>query len=206
MTVVDLKNVDFNDTDNKNLIPLGISNRHLHISREHLDVLFGVGYELTNRKDLSQPGQFACNETVHVVGHKNILQNVRILGPVRKQTQVELAQTDAVKTGIKAPLRASGDLAGSSGCVLVGPQGYVILEEGVIVAKPHIHLHTDDGQALGVKDKELVDLYFNSGKAAALFDVQVRVDDSFAMDLHLDTDEANAFQVKNGDKAYLVKK
>ncbi|MGI5891842.1 MAG: phosphate propanoyltransferase [Bacillota bacterium] len=206
MTCIDLKNINFTDTNNVNLINIGISNRHLHISQEHLEKLFGEGYQLTNLKDLSQPGQYACNETVHVVGHKSCIQNVRILGPVRKQTQVELAKTDAIKIGIKAPLRSSGDLAGSPGCVLVGPCGYVVLEEGVIIAKPHIHLNTSQGEAIGVKDKELVDVYFKGPKEGALFNVEVRVHETFDMDLHLDTDEANTFQLKNKDKALLVKK
>jgi putative phosphotransacetylase len=206
MTCPDWPNIDFTDKNNINLIPIGVSNRHLHLSQADVEILFGAGYQLTNRKDLSQPGQFACNETVHIVGHKGILQNVRILGPARKQTQVELAQTDAIKLGIKAPLRSSGDLAGSAGCVLVGPAGYVTLCEGVIVAKPHIHLHISDGEALGLKDKEFVDLYFKSDKPGALFGVQVRIHKDFAMDLHLDTDEANALQIKNYDKALLVKR
>ncbi len=206
MSYIDLEKIDFNDADNPNLLPVGISNRHLHLSREHLEVLFGKNAALTETKALSQPGQFATAETVTVVGPKGSIKNVRVLGPVRPQTQVELAQTDARKIGIKAPLRVSGDLKGSAACVLVGPAGYVLLEEGVIVAKPHLHLHTKQGEALGVKDKDRVDLYFKGAKEGAIFNIIARVGDTGEMDFHLDTDEANAFQVVPGQRVLLIKR
>jgi len=203
--MVDVKQIDLNDSANPFIVPVGISNRHLHISREHLEQLFGAGAALTNIKDLTQPGQYACEECVNVVGPKDMIEKMRILGPVRPQTQVELAQTDARKLGIKAPLRNSGELAGSGGCVLVGPKGYVILGEGVIIAKPHVHLHTSDGERLGITDKELVDIYFTGEKSGAIFNVMARVHPEFALDVHVDTDEANAFQLGNNAKALLVK-
>ncbi|MCL1816828.1 MAG: phosphate propanoyltransferase [Clostridiales bacterium] len=199
------KNIDLNDNQNPFIVPVGISNRHLHISQHHLEQLFGKDATLTNIKDLTQPGQYACAECVNVIGSKGIIEKMRILGPTRPQTQVELSQTDARKLGIKAPLSNSGQLVGSPGCVLAGPEGYVILEEGVIVAKPHAHLHTGDGEKLGIKDKELVDLYFTGEKSGAIFNIMARVHADFALDVHVDTDEANAFQLGNNAKALLVK-
>ena len=205
MPVIDPQNIDLNDSANPFIVPVGISNRHLHVSQEHLQQLFGQGATLTNIKDLTQPGQYACDECVNVVGPKGMIEKMRILGPVRPQTQVELAQTDARKLGIKAPLRDSGQLDGSPGCVLVGPKGYVILDKGVIVAKPHVHLHTSDGERLGLKDKELVDIYFTGAKCGAIFNILARIHPEFGLDVHVDTDEANAFQLGNNAKALLVK-
>jgi putative phosphotransacetylase len=203
--MTDPKKFDLNDSSNPFIVPVGISNRHLHVSQEHLEQLFGAGATLTNIKDLTQPGQYACAECVNVVGPKGLIEKMRILGPARPQTQVELAQTDARKLGINAPLSNSGQLAGTPGCVLVGPKGYVILEEGVIVAKPHVHLHTSDGERLGLQDKELVDIYFTGAKSGAIFNIMARVHAEFALDVHVDTDEANAFQLGNNAKALLVK-
>ncbi|MDR2712939.1 MAG: phosphate propanoyltransferase [Clostridiales bacterium] len=203
---LDLKTIDFKDPDNLFLVPVNTSNRHLHVSAGDLAKLFGPDHKLTNIKDLTQPGQYACQETVNIVGPKGMLENVRILGPERPATQVELAQTDARKIGIRAPLRNSGDLAKSPGCVLVGPKGYVVLSEGVVVAAPHIHLHVSDGEALGLADKELVDVYFSGEKKMAFFDIMVRVHPEFAKDMHLDTDEANAARLGAGDKGLIVKK
>ena len=206
MTIINIDEVDFTDLNNKNLVPIGISNKHVHVSKEHCQALFGEGGCLTSIKDLSQPGQFACDETVTIVGPKGTLEKVRILGPYRNQTQVEVSQTDARTLGIKAPLRNSGDLKGTPGCVLAGPKGYVILNEGVIIANTHIHLSSSQGGKLNVKDKELVDIYFKGEKKGAIFSVLARVGDDYELDLHIDTDEANAFRVNNGDKALLVKR
>lgn len=206
MTGIDLAKIDFNDEKNVMLVSVGISNKHLHLSQEHLEALFGKGATLTETKPLSQPGQFATKELVHIVGPKGILENVRVLGPTRPETQVELAQTDARKIGINAPFRISGDLAGSAGCVLVGPKGYVVLGQGVMVAKPHLHLHTSQGKAMGIADKEIIDVYFKGVKEGALFNIVARVGDTGEMDLHLDTDEANAFQLANNQKVLAVKK
>lgn len=169
------------------------SARHVHVSKEDLAVLFGEGYELTKKKDLSQPGQYACEERVTVVGPKKELPNVSILGPVRPATQVELSATDARSIGITAPIRESGDVAGSGACKLVGPCGEVEISEGVIVAKRHIHLTPADAEELGVKDKDVVWVKIDTPeRKAVLGDVVCRVSDKFARAMHIDTDESNA--------------
>ncbi len=169
------------------------SARHVHVTQEHLEILFGKGYELTKKKDLSQPGQFACEERVTVVGPKKELAGVSILGPVRPATQVELSATDARSIGITAPVRESGDIANSGGCKIVGPCGEIEISEGVIVAKRHIHLTPADAEELGVKDKDIVWVALNTdGRSAILGDVVCRVSDKFARAMHIDTDESNA--------------
>ena len=169
------------------------SARHLHVTQEHLEILFGKGAELHNKKDLSQPGQYATTERVDVVGPKRTIAGVTILGPCRKATQVELSATDARSIGVNAPVRESGDIAGSGACKLVGPAGEVEISEGVIVAKRHIHATTKDAAEAGVQDKEIVQLKIDSDDRSLIFDdVVVRVSDSFALACHLDTDEANA--------------
>ncbi len=169
------------------------SARHIHVSREHLDILFGKGYELTPKKDLSQPGQFACTERVDVVGPKKTLAGVSILGPIRPDTQVELSLTDARSIGVTAPIRESGDIAGSGGCKLVGPCGEVEIAEGVIAAKRHIHMTPADAAEFDVADKEIVSVRIDSeGRALTFDDVVVRVSSSYALAMHIDTDESNA--------------
>ena len=169
------------------------SARHIHVSREALDILFGEGYELTPKKDLSQPGQFACEERVTVVGPKKELAGVSILGPVRPETQVELSLTDARSIGISAPVRESGDIKGSAGCKLVGPKGEVELTEGVIAAKRHIHMTPEDAEAFGVKDTQVVKVEVESNGRSLIFgDVIVRVSPKYALAMHIDTDESNA--------------
>ena len=169
------------------------SARHIHLSQEHVDILFGAGHQLTHKKDLSQPGQFACEERVTVVGPKRELKNVSILGPVRKESQVELSATDARSIGLNAPVRESGVLEGSAPCKLVGPAGEVDLEYGVIVAKRHIHITPEDAAAFGVSDKEIVKVKVDSDGRSLIFDdVVVRVSASYATAMHIDTDEANA--------------
>ena len=170
------------------------SARHIHVSREHLDILFGEGYELTKKKDLSQPGQYACAERVDVVGPKKTLPGVSILGPVRPATQVELSLTDARSIGVVAPIRESGDIAGSGACKLVGPCGEVEISEGVIAAKRHIHMTTADAAEMGLVDKQVVSVQIPSanGRELVFGDVVVRVSDKFALAMHIDTDESNA--------------
>ena len=169
------------------------SARHVHVTEEHLKVLFGEGATLTPKKDLSQPGQFACVERVDVVGPKRTLSGVSILGPTRSATQVELSLTDARSIGVKAPIRESGDIAGSAGCKLVGPAGEVEISEGVIVAKRHLHTTPEDAAKLGVADKEIVSLKIEgTERSMILGDLVVRVSPKFAPAVHLDTDEANA--------------
>lgn len=169
------------------------SARHLHLSQEHLEILFGKGHELTVKKMLSQPGQFACEEKVEVVGPKSSLK-MSVLGPVRKDTQVEVSLTDARAIGVTAPIRESGDIAGSGACKLVGPAGEVELTEGVIAAKRHVHMTPEDAEAAGVKDKDIVKLDIQSpnGRSLTFGDVVVRVSASYATAAHIDTDEANA--------------
>ena len=168
------------------------SARHLHLSQEHLEILFGKGHELTVKKMLSQPGQFACEEKVQVIGPKSSLK-MSVLGPVRKDTQVEVSLTDARAIGVTAPIRESGDIAGSGACKLVGPAGEVELTEGVIAAKRHVHMTPEDAEA-GVKDKDIVKLDIQSpnGRSLTFGDVVVRVSASYATAAHIDTDEANA--------------
>ncbi|MBQ8787404.1 MAG: phosphate propanoyltransferase [Oscillospiraceae bacterium] len=169
------------------------SARHVHVSQADLEILFGKDAVLTKKKDLSQPGQYACEERVEVVGPKKSLAGVSILGPVRPATQVELSATDARSIGLSAPIRESGDVAGSAGCKLVGPCGEVEISEGVIVAKRHIHLTPADAEELGVQDKEVVYVKVDTdGRKAILGDVVCRVSPSFARAMHIDTDEANA--------------
>lgn len=169
------------------------SARHIHVTQEHLEILFGEGHELTKKKDLSQPGQFACEERVIIVGPKKELPGVSILGPVRPATQVELSATDARSIGIAAPIRESGDVEGSGACKVVGPCGEIEISEGVIVAKRHIHLTPADAEELGVQDKDVVWVKLDTdGRSAVLGDVVCRVSDKFARAMHIDTDESNA--------------
>lgn len=169
------------------------SARHVHVSRRVLDILFGEGYTLTKKKDLSQPGQYACEERVAVIGPKSSFPAVSILGPERKETQVELSASDARSIGVKAPIRESGDLEGSAPCKLVGPKGEVELKDGVIVAKRHIHMTPEDAEKYGCKDKQIVSVKVQSAERSLVFgDVVVRVSPSYALAMHIDTDESNA--------------
>lgn len=173
-----------------------ISARHVHVSEADLETLFGKGYKLTPKKDLSQPGQFACEERVTVVGTKKELTGVSILGPCRKSTQVELSLTDARSIGVKAPIRESGDIIDSGACKLVGPCGEVELTEGVIAAKRHIHMTVADAEKYGITDKQIVSVKIpTQGRALVFDDVVARVSDSYALAMHIDTDEANAASV-----------
>ena len=169
------------------------SARHVHVSRRVLDILFGEGYELTHKKDLSQPGQFACEERVQVIGPKNSFPAVSILGPVRPETQVELSAGDARAIGVKAPIRESGDLKGSAGCKIVGPKGEVELEDGVIIAKRHIHATPEDAEKYGLVDKQILSVKVDTPERSLIFgDVVVRVSKNYALAMHIDTDESNA--------------
>ena len=173
-----------------------ISARHLHVSQEDLETLFGKGYELTPKKDLSQPGQFACEEKVTIVGPKGTLK-ASILGPVRPETQVEISLTDARSIGVTAPIRESGDVKETGTCKLVGPEGEVEIPQGVIAAKRHIHMTCADGEKFGIKDKQIVSVKIETeGRTLTFGDVVARVSDSYALAMHIDTDEANAACVK----------
>ncbi|HOP73919.1 MAG TPA: phosphate propanoyltransferase [Bacillota bacterium] len=186
-------------------VPVGISNRHLHLSQEHLEILFGKGHELTPMKPLSQPGQYAAEEVVTLVGPKNKIAKVRVLGPVRPKTQVEISRTDSFILGVNPPVRDSGALDGSAGIVLEGPAGSVTLDEGVIIAQRHIHLHTDEAAEMGLKDKDIVSVKFDGPRGVIFNNVLVRVSPNFAKDFHLDTDEANAAGLNNGDQGIVLK-
>ena len=190
----------------KNQVLVETSARHVHLSQEDLETLFGEGYQLTNKKDLSQPGQFACTERVDVVGTKKTMPGVTILGPVRPETQVELSLTDARSIGVDTPIRESGDIAGSGACKLVGPKGEVELAQGVIAAKRHIHMTPADAEEFGVQDKDVVSVKIDSDGRALMFgDVVVRVSPKYALAMHIDTDESNAAGVKPGMMGEVIK-
>lgn len=187
-------------------IPLGISGRHIHLSKEHLEVLFGKNYELTKFRDLSQPGQFACEEKVDVLSPAGReLNGVRILGPTRVETQLEISRSDAIRGKFEAPVRSSGNIKGSGSATIIGPKGKVELKEGVIVADRHIHFSEEDAKEFNVKDGDVVSIYVQAEKSGILEDVLCRVSNKFKLDCHLDTDDGAAFGLKNGDTVQLVK-
>lgn len=193
------------DTNIAHSIHLGISNRHVHLCKGYLEILFGKGKELTKMKDLAQPGQYACEEKVIIIGPKGVIEGVRVLGPVRKQTQVEIAQSDSIKLGIKPPVRDSGDLKDSASLTLVGPKGAVTLNEGVIIAARHIHMHPSDAVYFGVSDGERVKVEVGTSRGAIYKDVLIRVSTNYKLEMHLDLDEANAVSAKNNDIVTIVK-
>lgn len=186
-------------------VPVGISARHVHVSQADLDILYGEGYELTVKKELKQEGQFASNELVDIVTEKGCFKNVRILGPVRKQTQVEIALTDALKLKIAVPVRDSGDLKGSPGIKIVGPKGTVEVTEGVIAAGRHIHMSLTDAAAFDVKDKDIVKVRCGGERGLVFENVLIRVHESFRLEMHIDTDEANASMCKNDALVEVIK-
>lgn len=187
------------------MVPVGVSARHIHLTQEHVEVLFGKGYQLTKKKEL-MGGQFASNELVTVVGLKlRAIENVRVLGPVRKKSQVEISATDAIKLGIKAPIRESGNIAGSAPIAVVGPKGVIYLEEGCIIAKRHIHMAPKDAQAAGVVDGDIVSVKVDNERGTIFNNVQIRVDDSFTLEMHIDTDEANAARIATGQTVSIIK-
>ena len=186
------------------LVQIGVSARHIHLTQEHVEILFGEGYHLTKFKEL-MGGQFASNEKVTIVGLKlRAIENVRVLGPVRKNTQVEISATDAISLGVKAPIRESGNIAGSAPIAIIGPKGAVYLNEGCIVAKRHIHMAPKDAMAAGVHDGDIVSVKADNERGTIFNNVQIRVDDSFTLEMHIDTDEANAAQIKSGDTVRIV--
>lgn len=211
---IDFERIDINTIDNyegmlhkrTNKIPVSISARHIHLNREALDILYGEGYELTVYRELSQPGQYASNEQLNLVGPKGMFSNVRILGPLRKDNQVEISMTDARKLGVNPPVRSSGDTEGSASVILIGPCGSVTLKEGCIVAERHIHMSPVDAEYYGVSDMENVMVKVHNEKGGILDNVTVRVRDDFELDMHIDTDDANAFLIKNSDWVELIKK
>jgi acetate kinase len=188
-------------------IPVAVSARHVHLDQATVELLFGTGYQLTERNPLSQPGQFACHETVTLVGPRRTLENVRILGPARSLNQVEISRTDEFFLGIDAPVRASGDVANTPGIRIIGPAGTVDLKHGVICAWRHIHMHPSDALAFGVRDRDVVEVAVQSnGRALTFGDVLIRVSEQFALEMHIDTDEGNAAEISDGATGELVRR
>jgi putative phosphotransacetylase len=193
-------------SDRGNDIRVGISGRHIHLAREHLEQLFGKGYKLTYYKDLSQPGQFASRETLTVVGPKGVLEGVRILAPLRDQTQVEISGTDGYHLGIDPPVRDSGDLDGTPGVVLVGPKGAVTLRYGLILAATHIHMSPGDAEKLGLRNGDRVQVLVDGERDLIFNEVLVRVSKEYKTEMHMDTDEANAAVIEDGDLVQIIGK
>lgn len=187
------------------VVPIGVSARHAHLTQGDVETLFGSGYKLTKKKDL-MGGQFASNEVVTIVGLKlRAMENVRILGPVRKASQVEISATDAVKLGIKTPIRESGDIKDSAPIAVVGPKGVVYLKEGCIIAKRHIHMSPTDAKAAGVNNGDTVSVKVENERGTTFNHVQIRVDDSYTLEMHIDTDEANAAKICTGNTVTIIK-
>lgn len=187
-------------------VPVGVSNRHIHLSRADVDTLFGAGYELTPMKELSQPGQYACKETLTIIGPSlRPIEGVRVLGPVRKASQVEISKTDSYTLKVKPPVRESGKIAGSAPITIVGPKGVVTLSEGCIIANRHIHMSEEDGRKFGVRDNDYVTVDVEGTRRTRWYDVQVRVHRDFRLEMHVDTDDANAVGIGNGSRVRIVK-
>jgi propanediol utilization protein len=186
-------------------IPVGVSNRHLHLSQTDMNILFGEGYQMANMKDLSQPGQFACKETVTICGPKGAIEKVRILGPVRSKTQVEVLVGDCFKLGVSAQTRMSGDLQGTSGVTIIGPKGAVRTTEGLIVAQRHIHMTPQDAYRFGVHDEQIVSIQINGPRGGTYSNVAVRANEASALEFHIDTEEANAMNINSLSKIKLLK-
>ena len=193
------------DLTSHNLIPVGVSGRHMHLTREVLDALFGKGYQLQELRKLSQPGEFAARETVTLVGPGGrAIEKARILGPLRNFTQIELARSDGLRLGVDLPVRKSGDVAGSPGLTVVGPRGTAVLKEGAIRATRHIHMTPQDAERFGVRDGQMVRARIPGERGLTLDNVLVRVSDGFLLDFHLDTDDANAAGVGTGCYAEIL--
>jgi len=198
-------NLNIEKLAEENKVPVSGSNRHIHVSQADLEVLFGPGYQLKKMKDLSQPGQFAAQECVTIVGPKAKKEGVRILGPVRPQTQIELMATDCCHMGFETVVRNSGDTPETPGATIIGPAGTVTIKEGVIVAARHLHLHTSEAQKFGFKDKDKVSAKTFGDRTLTFHGVLIRVHDEYALDMHLDLDEMNAAHLKNGDLVQLIR-
>src|SRR6476619_6439233 len=184
-------------------IMIEVSAHHIHLAQKDVEALFGAGHQLTKASDLSQPGQFACKEQLAIVGPKGRVERVRVLGPARKATQVEIAMTEQFKLGIQPPIRESGDIEGSPGCTLEGPAGAVAIGRGVICALRHIHMTPADALRYGLRDKCTVRVRVPGDRELLFGDVRIRVDPSFALAMHIDTDEANAANLKNGAQGFI---
>jgi putative phosphotransacetylase len=186
-------------------IPIGVSNRHIHVSQKDLDKLFGEGYNLTKKGELKQPGQFAANETVTIRGPKGEFENVRILGPVREESQVEISITDSFRLGVRPPIKESGQLENTPGLEIIGPKGTVEIPQGTIIALRHIHMTPEQAVKIGVKDKDVVEVETFGDRQGVLGNVLIRVSDKYSLEMHVDVDEANACSLKNNDFVILRK-
>ena len=185
-------------------VSIGVSNRHVHLKQEHLNILFGENFELKKIKDLNQPGQFMSESKLTIKTEKGSFDNVRVVGPVRDYTQVEISKTDAFKLGINPPIRAAGDVIGSSPITLIGPKGTVELEYGCIIAERHIHITPKQMEMYGLVGKDRVNVIVGGEKGGILFDVHLKVAEQSYFEMHLDTDDANAHLIKNGDIAEII--
>ncbi|MDQ6598533.1 phosphate propanoyltransferase [Bacillus salipaludis] len=185
-------------------VPIAASNRHIHLSGEHVDRLFGRGYKLTKLKELSQPNQFAAKETVTLIGPNGKIQNVRVLGPSRGKTQVEISLFDGFTLGVNPPIRQSGDLKGSAGITIQGPRGQIQIQEGLICAARHVHMHPSDAENFGVSDGDYVQVKTRGERGIIFSNVLIRVSPKYRLEMHLDLDEANAANLKNGQLGEIV--
>jgi putative phosphotransacetylase len=199
-----VKDVVLKTLNMSKMVPIAASNRHIHLSPEHVERLFGRGYELTKLKDLSQPGQFAGKETVTLIGPKGKIQNVRVLGPARGKTQAEVSLFDGFTLGVKPPIRNSGDIKGSEAITIQGPRGQVHIEEGLICAARHIHMHTSDSEAFGLGDGDTVQVKVDGPRGVTFSNVLIRVSPRYKLEMHIDLDEANAGNIKNGHLGEIV--
>ena len=201
-----LADIDGTTVATGNDVPVGVSNRHIHLNQADLETLFGEGYQLTPFKDLSQPGQYACKELLTIIGPSlRPIENVRVLGPLRKQSQVEISATDSYVLKVKPPVRESGNLVGSAGITIVGPKGVVRLAEGCIIANRHIHMSPTDAVKFNVNDGDFVTVDVAGKRRTRWYDVQVRVHKDFRLEMHVDTDDANATGIGNGCTVQIVK-
>lgn len=187
-----------------NEVPIGVSARHIHLTQEHIDKLFGPGHQLQKYRTLYQEKEFAAKETLTLAGPRGVIENVRIIGPARKITQIEISRTDAIKLGIQTPIRDSGDIGGTPGCVLIGPKDILTLKEGVIIPKAHIHMHPKDAEQLGLKEKDRVQVSVPGERPVTFNDVLIRIGPQVKLEMHLDTDEGNAALLNNGEPAYII--
>lgn len=190
----------------KYMVPVGVSNRHVHVTKETFAILFGEDAQMTKKSDVKQPGQFAANECVTVAGPKGEFKKVRILGPERKVDQVEISKTDCFKLGVRPNVRMSGDLGGTDGLTLIGPKGQVTLDEGCIVALRHVHMLPDQAKELGFSDGEIVEIETFGDRSGIFGNVVMRISDASALEMHIDTDEANALGIKNNDLVLIRKR
>ncbi|MBP2641352.1 MAG: Propanediol utilization protein [Firmicutes bacterium] len=188
-----------------NFVPVGISNRHIHLSQPDLDTLFGVGYQLTKTKKLSQPMQYACKETLTIGGPKGAIEKVRILGPARSETQVEILQADCFKLGTTAPVRLSGELQGTPGITLIGPKGSILLSKGLMIAQRHIHMSLQDAEHFGVTDGEQVSIQIDGLRGGTYSHVAIRANQTSELECHIDTEEANAMNLTANSQITIIK-